>query len=298
VNALVESSHIITDATALRERAHEDGYLFFRGLVDADAISGLAELVIETAAELGFVSPHTDDRFVARVRAGAVLAGTGYDDPRWLALQERVLPDTRFTDVGDDARLLAILGALFCEPPMTRRGDICRLVLPGAPHLTTPPHQDHYYTGGTPDLWTAWLPVVDTPLELGPLAVMPGSHRAGLMAHRGEGPGRQGVALAEVLALAASPVAPGDAILFHCLTVHCALPNLTPDRVPSRSTSAINPRASPFTSGASTGPAHAADLQAASRRVQSGARRCRSPRQADAARNTIGSRGARSRFLP
>lgn len=28
-----------------------------------------------------------------------------------------------------------------------------------------------------------------------------------------------------------SPVAPGDVILFNCLTVHCALPNLTTDGV-------------------------------------------------------------------
>jgi ectoine hydroxylase-related dioxygenase (phytanoyl-CoA dioxygenase family) len=30
---------------------------------------------------------------------------------------------------------------------------------------------------------------------------------------------------------AAAPLAAGDAILFNCLTVHCALPNMTRDRV-------------------------------------------------------------------
>jgi ectoine hydroxylase-related dioxygenase (phytanoyl-CoA dioxygenase family) len=85
--------------------------------------------------------------------------------------------------------------------------------------------------GGTPNLWTAWLPLVVTPLDLGPLAVLPGSHRVGLLAHQGTGAGRQGVDLPESARLAASAVAPGDAILFHCLAVHCALPNLTADRV-------------------------------------------------------------------
>lgn len=234
MNALLDSTRIVADAAALRERAREDGYLFFRGLLSPESPARLLELVASLVVELGFALPGKGapgSPREARVRRGAALAGTGYDDPRWLTLQERVLPDPRFTDVGDDPALLGVLEALFGEPPMTRRGDICRLVLPGAPHLTTPPHQDHYYTGGTPDLWTAWLPLVETPLDLGPLAVLPGSHRAGLLPHEGEGAGRQGVALPKGATLIASPVSPGDAILFHCLTVHCALANRTADRV-------------------------------------------------------------------
>jgi hypothetical protein len=249
VNALIDSTPLITDTDALRARARDDGYLFFRALIGSEKLARLRELVIQTVVDLGFVAAAAVDgsgadledgsgaapadaiRFQARVRPGASLAGTGYDDPRWLALQQRVLPDPRFTDVGDEPRLLAILTALFGEPPVTRRGDICRIVLPGAQHLTTPPHQDHYYTGGTTNLWTAWMPLVETPLELGPLAVLPGSHRDGLAAHQGKGAGRQGVALSETAPLAASPVSPGDAIVFNCLTVHCALPNLTTDRV-------------------------------------------------------------------
>ena len=100
-----------------------------------------------------------------------------------------------------------------------------------APHLTTPPHQDHWYTGGTTNLWTAWIPLTDAPLELGPLAVLPGSHQGGLLPHRGQGDGRQGVDVADDAAFAAAPLAAGDAILFNCLTVHRALPNVTPDRV-------------------------------------------------------------------
>lgn len=241
MNALLDSSPVLADPDAQRARALEDGYLFFRALIDPEKVARLRDLVIETAVELGFASPGVEDgsgpdrnharRIDVLVLPGAALTGTGYDDPRWLVLQERVLPDPRFSAVGDDPELLRVLGALFGEPPMTRRGDICRVVLPGAPHLTTPPHQDHWYTGGTPNLWTAWMPLVETPLELGPLAVLPGSHRAGLLAHAGEGAGRQGVGVDVGAPLAASAVSPGDAILFNCLTVHGALPNLTVDRL-------------------------------------------------------------------
>ena len=112
---------------------------------------------------------------------------------RWLALQQRVLADPRFAAVGDCVELLTVLEALFDGPVLTRRGDICRLALPGAPDLTTPPHQDHWYTGGTTNLWTVWIALTETPLELGPLAVLPGSHVRGLLPHAGQGVGRQGV---------------------------------------------------------------------------------------------------------
>jgi ectoine hydroxylase-related dioxygenase (phytanoyl-CoA dioxygenase family) len=216
---LVDSAPIAGDAAALRARAEADGYLLLRGIPGPAAVAPLADFVRRTADDLGLLAP------------GAALAGTGYDDPRWLALQRRVLPDPRFLAVGDDPALLAVLETILGEPPMTRRGDICRLALPGAPHLTTPPHQDHYYTGGTTRIWTGWIPLADLPLDLGPLAVRPGSHRAGLLPHRGEGAGRQGVDVPEEEVFAASPLAAGDSVLFHSLTVHRALPNRTADRV-------------------------------------------------------------------
>jgi len=231
VRSLVDSAPLTADPGALRSRAMRDGCLLLRGVPGAEAVAPLAALVGEVAQELGFVLPDAAGCAAPRARPGAALGGTGYDDPRWLALQERVLPDPRFTAVGDHANLLRVIEVLLDEPPLTRRGDICRVALPGAPHLTTPPHQDHWYTGGTTNLWTAWIALTDAPLELGPLAVLPASHRSGLLPHNGQGDGPQGVDVPHDAEFAAVPLAAGDAILFHCLTVHRALPNVTPDRV-------------------------------------------------------------------
>src|SRR6185436_19663466 len=109
----------------------------------------------------------------------------------------------------------------------SRAADICRLAMPSATHQTTPAHQDHWYTGGTTNLWTVWIALSEMPLELGPLAVLPGSHANGLLPHAGRGAGRQGVAVIDDWQFAAAPLAAGDAILFNCLTVHRALPNVT-----------------------------------------------------------------------
>ena len=227
---LIDSTPFVRDPDLLRQRAAEHGYLTLRGIPGAEAVAPLRTLIQGIAESLGFLRPSADCA-APLVTPGAALTGTGYDDPRWLALQERVLADPLFAAVGDHAEVLTVLEAVCGGPVLTRRGDICRLALPSAPHLTTPPHQDHWYTGGTTNLWTVWIALTETPLELGPLAVLPGSHVRGLMPHDGEGAGRQGVGVADEAQFAAAPLAAGDAILFNCLTVHRALPNVTRNQV-------------------------------------------------------------------
>jgi ectoine hydroxylase-related dioxygenase (phytanoyl-CoA dioxygenase family) len=231
VRALIDSTPFARDPEVLRSRAAEHGYLTLRGIPGPEAVAPLRTLIEEVAVSLGLLQPAHGDDAPSLVRPGAALTGTGYDDQRWLELQERVLPDPRFTAVGDHAEILSVLEGLFGSPVLTRRGDICRLALPDATHLTTPPHQDHWYTGGTMNLWTVWIALTDTPLELGPLAVLPGSHVSGLLPHAGQGAGRQGVRVTDDGEFACAPLAAGDAILFNCLTVHRALPNVTRDRV-------------------------------------------------------------------
>ena len=227
---LIDSSPLARNLEALRRRAAEDGCLLLRGIPGPEAVTSLRTLILDVAASFGLLLPEEAGRAAPFVKPGARLTGTGYDDQRWLALQQAVLGDPHFAAVGDHADLLTVLAGLFGGPVLTRRGDICRVALPHAEHLTTPPHQDHWYTGGSMNLWTVWIPLTDVPLELGPLAVLPGSHVRGLLPHSGNGAGRQSVGMMAE-GFAASPLAAGDAILFNCLTVHRALPNVTPDRV-------------------------------------------------------------------
>src|SRR6185369_2965642 len=94
----------------------------------------------EVAGSLGLLEPTRVGGAAPLVKSAAALIGTGYDDPRWLALQERVLCDPLFAALGDHPELLAVLDALFDGPVLTRRGDICRLAMPSAtPHANVPP---------------------------------------------------------------------------------------------------------------------------------------------------------------
>ena len=177
---LIDSAPFVHDPEVLRSRAAEYGYLALRGIPGPEAIAPLCALIQDVAASLDLLEPTREGREAPLVKPGAALTGTGYDDPRWLRLQERVLADPLFAALGDHPELLIVLEALIGGPVLTRRGDICRVAMPSAPHLTTPPHQDHWYTGGTTNLWTVWIPLTELPLELGPLALLPGSHVRGL----------------------------------------------------------------------------------------------------------------------
>ena len=64
---------------------------------------------------------------------------------------------------------------------------------------------------------TSWIPLMDIPVRIGGLAVQPGGHL---------GPPRPPRPLSEAEpGWATTSYQPGDAIIFHCLTPHAALPN-------------------------------------------------------------------------
>lgn len=226
--AFRESSPALGDGARLKRRALEDGYLFFRGLVPPDTVLALRRTVLTIAERYGWLalgSAPMDGMARQEVRLGA------YDDPRWVAFLCEVLPLESFRALGLHPRLLGVLRQICDGPVAAHEGDLCRVVSPGSPDFTTLPHQDRHYVRAAGELWTAWLPLGDCPLDLGPLAVLPRSHLSGLMPHAGEGAGKQGVTIPEEATWAGEDLAAGDVIFFHGLTVHRALDNVTPDHL-------------------------------------------------------------------
>ena len=218
-------SHVSDDAVAFAE---QHGFVVVRDVVPQPAIARLAETVQRSAQALGVLT------------AGGAMASEGdgrggwhvspFDDPRWVQLQQQVLPSPAFLAVGDSPPLLALIARLGGGSARTRRGDICRILAPQQPQQTMRPHQDHWYLGGPPVVWTAWLPLAPCAMDDGGLAVLPGSHRLGLRPHTGAGNGRQGCAVAVDAQWASGDLQPGDAVLFHCMTVHRTWHNLSETR--------------------------------------------------------------------
>ena len=99
---------------------------------------------------------------------------------------------------------------------------------------TTPVHQDFVHFQGCFETYTFWAPVGDCPIELGPLALIPGSHKVGrvMRPHFSLGAGALAIPEKEQTGeWACSDFEVGDSLIFPSLTVHQALPNVTEDRM-------------------------------------------------------------------
>jgi hypothetical protein len=209
-----------------------DGAVLVRGTVARARVEAVADVVEAALCAAGLCAGRDGD---GGWIAGEKLGGRGWDDPRWLQVQQVVLEHAAVGALREDEGLMSMLGALMGGTPRGAQGDIVRVACPGQPELTTPPHQDGYYITDADDVWTVWLPLVPCPLELGPLALIPGSHRNGLRPHapchlgvpalmsvappRIQGPGEISPPWF------AAGMSPGDALLFRSHTIHGALPN-------------------------------------------------------------------------
>jgi ectoine hydroxylase-related dioxygenase (phytanoyl-CoA dioxygenase family) len=208
----------------IHQRAEREGYVFCRALVPRAWIDALRGHALTVATELGWLdasAPVGSARAVAGVRLGA------YDDPRWIAFLQRVLPHPAFEAIRTSPGVLDVLTAVLRASPESDAGDLCRVVSSDDPDHTTVAHQDRFYLPGGAPRWSVWVPLSACPLALGPLAVLPRSHQHGLLPHAGEPAWRQGVDVADGARWAASELEPGDAIFFSWLTVHRALPNVS-----------------------------------------------------------------------
>lgn len=205
----------------LRARARDDGFAYLPRALAPSVLAPLRARVDHELAERGWL---VDGRSAPALRLGR------WDDPRWHAFLAAVVASAEYKELATHPELLALVRVVLDAEPVLTAGDVCRLVSPGAVDLTTPPHQDGAYL--TTSLWTAWLPLHACPLDVGPLALLPGSHREGLRPHATHGP--DGVIAAAAPADAdwrTADLAEGDVLLFSALTLHRALPNVSADRL-------------------------------------------------------------------
>ena len=212
------------DRAGRRALAERDGYLYVPRLLSEAALAPLGAFVDAALTHRGWRRGATSD---PALRLGR------WDDPRWIGFLGEILPSQPYRELAAIPALLDVLRDVFDAEPELHVGDVCRLVSPGAPELTTPPHQDAAYLEDAAAVWTAWLSLGACPTPLGPLAIWPGSHRLGLRPHAPviAGGGVVGTTVPDDVAWAAGDLAAGDIVLFSSLTVHCALDNVTTDQL-------------------------------------------------------------------
>ena len=79
------------------------------------------------------------------------------------------------------------------------------------------------------DMLTAWFPLLDAPVEAGPLTIIPYSHRDGLRTHCPGGPGGLAIPqqLLEMEQSLPIPLKRGDVLFLHRRTCHASLSNVS-----------------------------------------------------------------------
>jgi hypothetical protein len=229
VNDLVASNDALGDGRELRERIAREGYLFFHGLLDAGQVGTLRKEVLEVCAEGGWLKAGTDP-------ADGIANGERvYLDPEpdYVKVYGEIQTVEGFHRLGHSPAIMQVMGALLGDQVLPHANKIARIMFPKNNEFATPPHQDFVHIQGTTETYSCWVPLGNCPRELGGLAIMPRSHRQGVREyHLALGAGGMGVDSRELGGeWLTTDYQPGDALIFHSLTIHQALPNLTDDRI-------------------------------------------------------------------
>ena len=218
------------DRALRRAQALRDGYLYVPGLVSLEALAPARALVDGALRSRGWIAPATEP--LAGTTDPSLALGR-WNDMRWVGFLAEVLPTAAVRAIAAEPALVEVLTDVIGGELELHVGDVCRVVSPGDPTLTTPAHQDAAYVKEPEHVWTAWLPLAACPRALGPLAIWAGSHRAGVHPHAPVvgGDGATGIAIPDDAVWSTGDLALGDVVLFSAFTVHRALDNLTADRL-------------------------------------------------------------------
>jgi hypothetical protein len=227
------SNEAMNDPEDLQRRMAADGYLFFKQLISAYKMRALRHEMMTTIQNVGWLIAGTDPMdgtadITMRYTEGDNEYSAGYAEVYKLEAFHRSAHWPEVTDM-----VAKILG----RPIMPHPHKIARIWFPHYTEHTTPAHQDFVHFQGNFETLTCWAPVGDCPIELGGLAVIPGSHKVKRVLDHHFSLGAGGLAVdAEAHEeidqdWATTNYEAGDALFFPSLTIHKALPNVTEDKL-------------------------------------------------------------------
>ena len=227
------SNDAMDDQAELQRRIADEGYLFFKGLMDADRLRDLRHEMMSAIQRAGWLIAGTDPLdgiadINMRFTEGDNEYSEGYAQVYRLENFHRSAHWPEFTDM-----VATILGG----PIMPHPQKVARIWFPKYTEHTTPTHQDYVHFQGSWNTVTCWAPVGDCPIELGGLAVIPESHKVKRILDHHFSLGAGGLSVDETEHEDVDPAwystnyEMGDALFFPALTIHKALPNYTEDKL-------------------------------------------------------------------
>jgi 1-deoxypentalenic acid 11beta-hydroxylase len=220
-----EANQYLGDLNQLNVMFEEDGYLFFRGVLEG--VERVKQEFIRALQKQGAVEP-------------------GASEPIWTGMKLEQIDDDELygarscRELFESSHNIRLFEQIFGEPVFVFKSPTVRYSLPNDQEHVSPPHQDYFFVRINKTFRTFWVPLMDIDEEIGGLAIAPGIHKHGLRDHVEadhvysyifRGRKQMGVPL-ETLPQPwlTADYHPGDLLVFHHLMVHWALPNRS-DRI-------------------------------------------------------------------
>ena len=224
------SNDIMEDAEALRERIDGEGYLFFKQLQEPEKLIELRRQMLTVMQEAGWLIAGTEPvDGIADISRQCTEGDVEYTD-----VYHQVYRLEAFHRSAHWPEVMEIMAKVVGKPVLPHPHKVARLWFPQYTAHTTPIHQDFVHFQGNFETYTCWAPIGDCPIELGGLAVLPGSHKINKVMdhHFSLGAGSLCINTDELADnWHTTDYEVGDTLIFPALTVHKALPNLTEDRL-------------------------------------------------------------------
>ncbi len=164
---LRDSNSLLGNPEALRRQMAEDGYLFLPGFFERESIVRVRRAICGVLADEGLLDPvEPVEKAIARPGIEMYFrADIANGEPAGALLREVIY----------GPKIMAFFSEFLGSEAMHYDYTWMRAIAPG---VGTYPHCDVVYMGrGTKDLYTAWVPLGDVPLETGGLILKEGSHR-------------------------------------------------------------------------------------------------------------------------
>ena len=156
----------------LRSRFGAEGYLLMKGLLPRAVVTGLRRKILLALKPLGLLVDGTDP-------AEGIYSGVDRRTGEAHKVLGAVVRWEAFEALCGSGPVRRFFEAFYGGDVHLHRRKILRYTLPGDPSCTGAHYDLTYLRAGTANVSTAWIPIGDTPVEMGGLLYLEGSDAAG-----------------------------------------------------------------------------------------------------------------------
>jgi ectoine hydroxylase-related dioxygenase (phytanoyl-CoA dioxygenase family) len=220
IAGLPDSVPLLGDPQKLRDRWEADGVLFFRNVIEPDAVAVVRDAYVMHLKELGAVAADAEQPVWTGLNQLDGRLATSIDDSVW----QDLVQNSSFAHV-----VRQFLGEDPCWVPIVVHRASPPSSAPTDGDMYQGRHQDGVFNHGI-DFITCWIPLMDIDQTLGGLAVAPGSHKQCQYDFTEGQPHRAGPIPAGKISddrWRRPDYKAGDVLMFHSMTAHSGLPNLS-----------------------------------------------------------------------